>query len=370
MPRPVAEFLFGSWEFDFDIHGLIRNSPLMLDIIAKRLTVDDGPPRAKFLHLLATHAPAQFAENCGSVSGIDPWSRHSMRGQAVCAMRRTAEIFRAMRRHNVYENSAVFVISDHGGGFAREASRATVNDPTFQNALGIAGAVLAHKPPQARGGVAFSDRPMTLAELPSLVCASANCRAQPTFPLHDPIARRFLFYYWRDGLWTRDVLTSARAFDIAPDVAEPESWRLIDVGDAMHSRLQLSDAKASRQLGFGWGRVNYVRKTRWVQAMYAQAYLPVPADGKRTGAVALRAAKPSDVPVQQLTVNVEGIKFCKYSLTDNLDDYVCRFALPADAARQDAGRGLRIEFQLGDAPVRKPQDRYPYTAEFESVELR
>ena len=116
--------------------------------------------------------------------------------------------------------------------------------------------------------------------------------------------------------------------------------------------------------------MNYVRKTRWMQGTYAQVYVPVSAEGSRTGELALRVAKPPGVPARQLAVYVEGIEFCKYGLTDNLDEYMCRFVLPDAAARQHAGHGLRIEFRLSDAPAGEPGDPYPYAAEFESVELR
>ena len=246
MPRSVAEFLFGPWEFDFDIHGLIRNSPLMLELLARQLTVDDGPPRSE------VPAPACDARPCATYRELQSRVRHDCMGSTFHArsgrMRNGAYgrgSLRAMKRHNVYDNSAVFVISDHGGGFSREESGASGNDPAFQRALGTASAVLASKPPHARGGMAFSDRPMTLTEFPALVCSLADCRVESAFPPQDPNSRRFLSYDWRNGLWTRDVLTSAQAFEIAPDVARPESWRLMSTGDVMQSRLRPSDASHS-----------------------------------------------------------------------------------------------------------------------------
>ena len=193
--RSVAEFLFGSWEFDFDIHDLIRNSPLMLELLAKQLTVDDGPPRSEI------PAPAGDARPYAAYRELQSRVRHDCMGSTVHArsgrMRNGAYgrgSLRAMKRHDVYENSAVFVISDHGGGFSREELGASGNDPAFQRALGIANAVLANKPPHARGGMAFSDRPMTLTEIPALVCSLADCRVESAFPPQDSDSRRFLSY--------------------------------------------------------------------------------------------------------------------------------------------------------------------------------
>lgn len=234
LPGFVRDSLYYDLSFDPDIHQRIAKGVEVLHDITQNMSVsDDSAPRAKFLHLMSTHAPIYLDENCNSFKGRH-WVRDDMRRQATCAARRVGEFLAALKRHKIYDRSLIVLLADHGSGLPPSEGQAnTPKGQKFQLVSGMAGVLLLVKPEQARGPMRISYYPADLRDIAATICtATGACQSEGGKSLlidHTPDAARerfFMFYPWWFGKWTQDRLQVPEHYRIAGPRTDPESWQI------------------------------------------------------------------------------------------------------------------------------------------------
>ena len=362
LPPALAHEIDGRWSFDFDIHGLILNSHELLRRMSREIVVDDGPPSAKFLHLLATHAPARVGESCkpGDVS-FHPWDHQSLRFQAHCALRRTAELMAAMRRTGVFDNTAIYLISDHGAGLRHPQTDPQGLDPNFFLNSRLAHAILVQKKAGAtQAPLKLSALPVSLADLPQMVCA--DLCADAFGPRKD--TRQFLSYDWRDALWTSNTLSSVRTFQVTAPVSDPSGWRLLP-NFKPTATLQLAAMESARQLGFGWGEVDALG-ARKVSGIWAQVYLSAPVQTSVPVMFRFRAAMPQGAQPQTVTALIEGKAICSHLLATQMRAYDCP-VVAGQVMPTAPGGAMQVELRFTGIGRDGWQNAYSSPASFESI---
>lgn len=234
LPGFARDMLYDDLSFNPDIHQRVEKGVEVLRSITQNMSVEqDSAPRAKFLHLMSTHAPIHFDENCKPFQGKH-WIRDDMRRPATCAVRRVVEFLAALKRHQIYDRSLIVLLSDHGSGLPLSQGQAsTAKDQKFQLVSGLAGVLLLVKPEQARGPMRTSHRAADLRDVAATICdATSACRSRngesllAVGPSRGTRERWFMFYDWQFGKWTKDRLKIPMTYRITGPRTDPASWRI------------------------------------------------------------------------------------------------------------------------------------------------
>jgi len=213
-----------------------------LELLAKTLTIDDGPPTAKFLHIFSTHAPYKFDSECTIQTAV---VTGGMENAARCSLRKVASVLQRLKSENIYDSSTVLIFADHGAG--RPSTYRSLGDGavTFSpSTAAFANPALLIKPPAARGSLTHTMHPASIADIAATVCAlTKRCTAgagQSVFaPAPATRARKFYWYEWRTEYWALKSVPNVRSFVVTGPPWEAASWaiegsaKLYTLGDAI-----------------------------------------------------------------------------------------------------------------------------------------
>jgi len=187
-------------------------------------------PVFRYFHFLAPHAPFLLNENLEMErleGGREGFRRHS--NVALQLVDRMLEKFRELE---IYDNAAIFIVSDHGGGeygagvAEQYAGRAmTANSSADINRMEQASGLplMMLKLPDAGGPLRISDAPVSLSDIAATLDAlTIGAGGYPGKPVHEvgeeeQRQRRYLFYKF-DG-WTDEYLPPMKEF-----VVDGFSW--------------------------------------------------------------------------------------------------------------------------------------------------
>ncbi|MEE3330837.1 MAG: sulfatase-like hydrolase/transferase, partial [Myxococcota bacterium] len=146
----------------------------------------EGAPRFKFLHFRGVHFPATVDSKCAfsakrsdAIERREKW-RERFVGMTHCVGTRLFQYLDALDRVGVYDNSLIFIVSDHGSPVIPvepSVSRLPV-PPAVRGAVpaledswrGVP--VFLVKPRGARGELRVSDRPVSLCDIPASILDS------------------------------------------------------------------------------------------------------------------------------------------------------------------------------------------------------
>lgn len=200
-----------------------------LEQVARRARVTDVGPQFKFIHLMNTHQPVNIDADCELSSGLKA-TRDNYKVQANCGLERFVELLRFLRTSDIYDRTAVVLLSDHG---------ATLKAPSQPEALG--GQVKLHsgragrfnpllvvKPVGQKGALRISQAPVSLLDVRATVCDAARiCDPQvvgvSAFELPENASRERMFVDYR--VWARDI--------VARNGLKPEEMRVFRINGSV-----------------------------------------------------------------------------------------------------------------------------------------
>ena len=85
---------------------------LIIELLETKLTTADIPPQFRFLHFNLPHNPARYDQECVKLEfESNDWQR--LRDQGGCALIFASRILEKLTQIGAYDNSMIFVISDH-----------------------------------------------------------------------------------------------------------------------------------------------------------------------------------------------------------------------------------------------------------------
>jgi hypothetical protein len=125
-----------------------------------------------------------------------PKTRASYKVQVRCGLQALQLVLEALHRTDLYDRTAIALLSDHGTSGLRNAraipSPAGMNSPTM---LGIANPTFAFKPFDANGPFHSTNTAISIADLAGIVCGSVgDCQRAPQPPGQ---GRGFKYYAWK-----------------------------------------------------------------------------------------------------------------------------------------------------------------------------
>ncbi|HXF46520.1 MAG TPA: hypothetical protein VNK91_10420 [Burkholderiaceae bacterium] len=336
VPTPLSAAFMTLDEFDPSIHDSVAQGAELLRRFARDAYRDDAAPRAKFLHVMATHAPIRLNERCEPTVGAH-WMRADMLRQAECAVVRVAELFSRLKEIGVFERATIVVVSDHGAALPfADPQRRAVHDSRFQAVVGMAAVTFAVKPPAATGAPRFDDAPLQLTDVPTIVCrVSGACGvggAAATAGSAGPAARRareFAYYEWFVGRWTRDTMQIPYRFVVDGNHLDPQAWTRVYTTPQPRV-VEFKAGAVASGLGFGWSE-HHDARGRWTIGRVAQVYTE--AVGPAPARLRLELSTHSANQAQWVSVRFNGSEVCSVPVARETTRREC--VLPA---RHSAGR--------------------------------
>lgn len=349
--------LFRSWIFnggEFVFGRLIDHSgtPPRSNAVLRRLTAQasaGGGPSAKFVHLFNSHPPATLAADC-SVIAPQPWTRPTALAQDRCALRLVGELFDRLRALGVYDKTAIVLLADHGAGLPR---------PPHNQRQADAAPLLMVKGFGASGTMRKQERPVSLTEIPNLVCRLIEDCADV------PAAAESVFsqYAWQHQFWYLESLPIDARYRIAGSPWDPLAWRLLSDDKTPTPQLDFGATADAARFGPGWWspeRGSDGRAFRWVQGRVAAVDLVAPPDW--SGVIELAGFTHPGNPHQTLELLIDGQVIWQGDFEPKLSIRV------PETARPNGAFSLGLRFTQDAAP--RPQDGRRLAAAFERLSLR
>lgn len=198
--------------------------------------VKNDKPTFKFLHSLMTHAPYNIyfdGKTCDFSKKFSAWNdtlkNAVMNGDSndkaafyqhydteACALFYLSNFISWLKENNIYDNTKIIVVSDHGGndGIKIKAHRAD--------------SLLFFKDFNARGNLKIDTRLMANYDAASLFCANFNCPNIPKNILqHYPTNRTLIHLIpksWMIEKHEKNRWLIKDAYTIQNDIFEPKNW--------------------------------------------------------------------------------------------------------------------------------------------------
>jgi hypothetical protein len=83
--------------------------------IKDNIIVNNTNPVFKFYHLKGLHPPVRLNCKCELITGLK-YNRQNYKNQAICVLSSIEEFLKTLKAKGVYNNSMIFIVSDHGPG--------------------------------------------------------------------------------------------------------------------------------------------------------------------------------------------------------------------------------------------------------------
>jgi hypothetical protein len=306
----------------------------LLDVIAARTVVADGPPTAKFIHVFSTHPPFVLREDCTSDGRV---VADGPRNAATCSLRRIALILARLKAGGAFDDALIVVMADHGG--MRPLAPAPTISSAFTLLAAYATPTLMVKLPGQTGRLEESEAPVSIVDVAPTVCeVSGKCSSDGGRSLASASAlagsarrRVYHHYAWRAEYWSLARIPEVETYEITGPVRDQQSWRRIGSapGFALGETIDFRDSATRDARGIGWA----AREPWGTWTEGKRATMRVTLDPKPAGELTLKArarALVSDAQkVQLVDVMVNGRHLARWTF-DRLEPVVQTLRIPAD----------------------------------------
>jgi hypothetical protein len=170
------------------IFTTMNRDPRFINTMLQSSGIMENTDAFKFYHLKGIHLPLIMNENL-DYEELQPFRANMMR-QGIGVLKITATFLERLKRLNVYDNSLIFIVGDHGSGVADAKINGTPYGDNFNTrdlykgsfksfkAIGIP--LILVKRMHATGELRISDAPVSLSDIPQTVVEELGLEA--TFP--------------------------------------------------------------------------------------------------------------------------------------------------------------------------------------------
>lgn len=140
------------------------------DAFVENLRSMEGPGTVRFHHYSFTHDPMRFSEKCAYKNIID-WRYEDVVDEAACSISKFNSFIQKLKEIEVYENSMVFLISDHGHECAYQKKfNPDAYKVSNRHCIGRYRPVMMAKDFNSDKPLIFEDFPVTLTDIAKTIC--------------------------------------------------------------------------------------------------------------------------------------------------------------------------------------------------------
>lgn len=226
--EPADAFTLDHWVYDLEFKVKLLDESGAYDI----------SPRFKFYHLFYPHNPFQLNEALEYEEL--PQNREGFLIQSRASLKITEALLDKLREIGVYDNSMIFVVSDHGYRDAVDGKQLPNNiienktlslvDPHVK-ASGLP--LIMFKPFSSTGELEISDAPVSLKDIPKTISDLMNI--EHDFPGYNILnigeseirERRYLYYDWTEEYhdWSKEYLPPMYEYVVTGHSWLDSSWK-------------------------------------------------------------------------------------------------------------------------------------------------
>lgn len=191
----------------------------------------------KFYHIKGVHPPYRL--NAKLQREHLPQDRSGCKEQAKATLKISGELIRQLKENDVYDNSLIFIIGDHGNPWAAAGLNAEVlgedseshqYDIVDKKVICSGIPLVLVKPFDSTGDLKISDAPVTLRDIPQTIASELQLSRE--FPGRSILAvneseereREYYYYSW-DNRWDHNYLPEIEKFTIRGHSWLTWSWR-------------------------------------------------------------------------------------------------------------------------------------------------
>ena len=264
----------------------------------------------KFLHFWGAHPPAALDENC-ELRDVPLHSREGIKVQAACVLRSLTDYLDALRDLDVYDNSLIFLIADHGSHFSIESEGGISNEgsvPGFVMAAGYP--AIAVKDFHDVAGFRVSVAPVALTDIAATILdrmdfANAQSGRDLFSVQEDELRPRNFLYFKSQNEAYGEKIEFLQTFSILGFTRDQSSWKLESVYsdiDEVTKLIDFGSPDSTRFLDFAWSRFNERTTTSWSLQPRASIFAKLPDQSS----VELRISMRSFIEGQKVQVHLNG----------------------------------------------------------------
>jgi hypothetical protein len=217
----TQKWLFG----ETSVQRAVEGNDLLREMVSS-VAVSSPKPTVKFLHLFSTHPPYVINDACMYLGKEQPINRDVAESQAHCALRNLGSLLDRMKSEEVYDNTVLVVMSDHGSVYSIPSRRPS--DGTIALLVGAANPTLAIKPLQARGEIRNDIKDAHIGDLARSICdMTGDCTTSNGIALgHDvaPRTRIYNEYQWEHRFWYLESIPGLRRYMVSGNMFSHTSW--------------------------------------------------------------------------------------------------------------------------------------------------
>lgn len=360
VPDLFKEYIYnnGFWIFTrFSIpRALVSNNALTN--LALDMTTTSSNPTVKFLHLYNSHAPAVLDQSCHLLA-MPTWTRPTAIAQDQCALTHVVKVLKALKQNNIYDQTAIMIIADHGAG---------LGSTNISNFNSRANPLFLFKPFNSQGPLKLSHELRNLSDVKEIVCTTTKDCGVSVFKKNhqEPL--------FNDYTWTGNVVNVIPVvqYKIHGSPRNQSAWaRAVDARQLNEEEnISFVNSSFDKHAGTGWGSVEGDGSLRWAMNEQADLYLSLPQH--KDVKIELTAMTHGMNPKQLLSVWLNGNLIGKFPIavnqyakisfnipsriiTNEPAHLVFRFSQSNPAAAQDP-RPLSVAF-LGSMHVTKAEKK-------------
>jgi len=140
----------------------------ILDIFVEKMRVEENPGTYNYIHHAGAHAPLLFDHNCNYV-GTQPINWDNQREQVTCTLVQLETMIQALKKNDVYDRTMIVINGDHGTPSLPPSLPTQSGNGISRKLMGKASTLMLIKPPDVRGPLHFSDKPVTIGDIPATI---------------------------------------------------------------------------------------------------------------------------------------------------------------------------------------------------------
>ncbi len=390
----------GNWWLSSLLNGAgtqfehFAHNSFLLDL-TDQLTVIDGSPRYKFIHLVTPHAPLVTREDCSFIGHEVEYTFENTAAQSLCTLENSLNFVRRLMELGVYDESLILIHSDHGGGVGFDLKTSDGNTVDSSKALdrlwGNPLPLLLIKPPYAQGRLHISDTWAELSDIPATILDLLGL--EPNFPgtrlfAEGSSKNRSRYFYnsliHRNDAAAKDRFDQFTEYEIRGSVYDLTAWDI----RSEHEVNPLNDREKyifGTRLSFGTeGTFRAFIESGWAMSTDKAitwtngkaASLLIPFEKTQTDILLSARVKPFLAPglidSQRVTVRVGGSEISRFSLEKG-EFQMIEVEIPAGLLMADGSTRISVELpdaispsQLNVSPDRRMLGLAFYELQFEA----
>jgi hypothetical protein len=232
-PALLKRYIYndGEWltasrmDVPYEIARVLEGNQL-LERLSSRLTVDDGAPTMKFVHIFSTHTPYVLNADCHTYATT---SLDHLVPQARCGLLAVVSLLDRLKATGTYDNTVIALLADHGvdpGVYGWSSTSDT--EQQWRHLAGAANPVFLMKPQGSRGPLTQMNDAVHVPDLGNMLCMrSHTCRIVTPVQAIKPSPtrlRHFDDYEWRHEYWRLRTIDKLTSYEIRGPVWKRSSW--------------------------------------------------------------------------------------------------------------------------------------------------